>query len=186
MVRASASAFQCLSALSTLEVSTMVTVVATIVAVAHAESAVVFTMTVGCTVGTSMIVATSSIHPPAVSTTIGQVEGWTTEVEVGTVRITGVDAEVPVTSLPVEGTVEIAGGHIGTVLPVEEDITQVEIPTSPVDSIQVIITVDAHQVVEVDLISSLILILGEVQFISHLISKEQSLITSLFVTHGID
>ena len=55
----------------------------------------------------SMIPASTTIHSPAVTSTIGNVEVRATEVEVVAVRISGVDAEMPVTSVPVERAIEI-------------------------------------------------------------------------------
>ena len=132
MVCATASAFQLLTALSTLEVSAVVTVITTIITVAHTEAMLIVTTMVSSTVGASVIIAMTTVHPPAVSTMIGQVEMRASEVEEGTVRIAGIDAEVPVTCLPVEWTVEIGCCTVCTVLPVEEDIAQVEVTTSPI------------------------------------------------------
>lgn len=72
--------------------------ITTVPTVVHAEvlsarAAEVFT--------TSYIVAASAIHVPGMTTTISGVEVWTTEVEIVAMRITGIDAEVPVTSIPV-------------------------------------------------------------------------------------
>ncbi len=47
-------------------------------------------------VAAAFIVAASSVAPPTVSATIGDVDGWPAEVEVVATRIACVDTEVPV------------------------------------------------------------------------------------------
>jgi hypothetical protein len=76
----------------------------------------------------------SAMNMPGMSAAIGSIEVRTSEVEIVTVRIAGVDAEMPVTCLPVERTIEIGGCDIGLPLPVEQDITQVEITAFPIDT----------------------------------------------------
>lgn len=67
----------------------------------------------------AVVIAAIAVDMPGMSATIADIEGRRSEVEVVTVRITGVDAEVPVASFPVEGTIEIAGCDKGIPLPVE-------------------------------------------------------------------
>ena len=155
-------------------------VVAMVVAVAHAMVAVMTSE------GASVIPTASAVAVPTVATAIDGVEVWASEVEEVAVGIAGVDAEVPIASLPVEWTIEICGCQIGLILPIEQDITQVEVALCPICTIEVGLCVHAHQVVEVHLEGGLILLLGEVQFIGHLIGKEQRLLTGLLITHGID
>jgi hypothetical protein len=109
----------------------MVAELATIPAVMHANVSVsggaeVFSV--------SVVIAAVTMDVPSMSATISGIEGWTSEVEIVTVRITGIDAKVPVTCLPVERTIEITGCYIGLPLPVEQDITQVEITALPIDT----------------------------------------------------
>jgi hypothetical protein len=104
----------------------------------------------------TIVVAVSSVDVPGMSATIGGIEVRTSEVEVVTVRITGIDAEVPVTCLPVEGTVEVAGCDKGIPLPVEQNITQIEVATLPVDAKHIVAARHAHQIIEVDFITSLV------------------------------
>ena len=99
-------------------------------------------------------------------------------------RIARIDAEVPVPAVPVKRAIEIGCVDIGTVLPVEKHIAQVEIALTPIDTIEIIIRVDTHQVIEVDLVGSLILRIREIEFVSHLVGQEQSLLTCLLITHG--
>ena len=57
----------------------------------------------------SFVVASASVVVPAVSTAIGHIEVWLSKVEVVTMRIAGIDAEMPIACFPIEGAVEIAG-----------------------------------------------------------------------------
>jgi hypothetical protein len=132
----------------------------------------------------TIVVTAISMDMPGMSATIGGIEVRTSEVEVITMRIAGVDAEVPVASLPIKGTVEIAGCNKGIPLPVEEDITQIEVATLPVDAKHIGATCHTHQIVEVDLVTSLVLLVAEVELIGHLIGQEQSLVAGLLETHG--
>jgi len=119
-----------------------------------------------------------------VAAAIDSIEAGHSEVVVVAVGIAGIDTEVPETIAPVKGTIEVGGVEESPVLPVEQDIAQVEVAVLPVDAIEVVVVVDAHQVVEVDFVCCLILLLGEVQLVSHLVGEEQSLLTSLLIAHG--
>lgn len=110
-------------------------------------------------------------------------EGRTAEVEVTAVRIACIDAEVPIARRPVERTVEIGSVKERPVLPVEQYVTQVEVAPCPVITVEVIGRGYSHEIVEVHLITSLILFLGQIQFVCHLVGQEQRLLTCLFVTH---
>ena len=132
----------------------------------------------------TIVVAAISVDMPGMSATIADIECRRSEVEVITVRISGVDAEVPVACLPVEGTVEVAGCQEGIPLPVEKDITHIEVATLPIDTEYIGAAGHTHQIVEVDLITSLVLLVGEVELIGHLIGQEQSLSAGLLETHG--
>ena len=113
----------------------------------------------------AIVVTTISMNMPGMSATIGGIEVRTSEVEVVTMRIAGIDAEVPVACLPVEGTVEIAGCNEGIPLPVEKDIAQIEVATLPIYTKYIVAARHTHQIVEVDFITSLILLVGEVELI---------------------
>ena len=131
----------------------------------------------------TIVVTTTSMNVPGMSATIGGIEMRATEVEVVTMRIAGIDAEVPVACFPIEGTVEIAGSDKGIPLPFEKDITQIKVATLPIHAKHVVATCHTHQIIEVDFITSLILLVGEVELIGHLISQEQSLVAGLLETH---
>ena len=74
-------------------------------------------------ISVAIVVAAIPVDVPRMSATIGDIEMWASEVEVVTVRIAGIDAEVPVACLPVEGAIEIGGCQEGVPLPVEKNIT---------------------------------------------------------------
>ena len=136
-------------------------------------------------VAVSMVVPMTSMTVPGVSTTIGGIEVGTPEVEVVTMRVAQVDAEVPVTSLPVEWAIEIAGGYKGIPLPVEKNIAQVEVTTLPVGAKHVCTSCYTHQIVEIDLVGCLVLLVSQIQLVSHLVGQEQGLIASLLIAHGV-
>ena len=149
--------------------------------VVHTEVIPVVSRTV--VIPVSIVVAVTAMSVPGVSTTIGGIEVWTPEVEVVTMRIAAIDAEVPVTSLPVQRAVEVAGCNVGIPLPVEEYIAQIEVTALPVDAKHIVATCNPHQVVEVNLISCLVLCIRQVQLVSHLVGQEQGLVASLLVAH---
>lgn len=122
---------------------------------------------------------------PAVTSAVHGVEVRCTEIEVVTVWIAGVHTEVPIACVPVEWTIEITGIAVHAVLPVKQNVTQVQVAALPIEAVQVVVVVDAHQVVEVNLIGSLILVIGEVELVCHLVRQEKSLPTRLVVTHGV-
>jgi hypothetical protein len=117
----------------------------------------------------SVVVAMATYSVPGMGTTIGVIEVRTSEVEVVTVGITGIDAEVPVTGVPVQRTIEIGCCYEGIPLPVEQDIAQIEITALPVGPVHIVTAGDTHQIVEIDLIGCLVLFVSEIQLISHLV-----------------
>ena len=117
------------------------------------------------------------------TSTVRYVEVRATEVEIVAARIAGVDDEVPVARIPVERTVEIGGIEICSILPVEQDIAQIHIALAPVSTIQVIVCIYTHQVVEVHLVSCLILVFRKIELVSHLVCQEESLLSCLLITH---
>ena len=154
--------------------------VTAVISVAHTMSC-----SVARTEVAAVIPASATIHPPTVTATIDIPEVGTAEEEVVTMRIAGIDAEVPVASLPVQGAIEITCCQVGLILPVEQYVAQVEISLCPVDTIEVCLGVYAHQVVEVDFICCLILLFGKIELIGHLVGQEQCLLASLLITHSI-
>ena len=158
------------------------TIVAAIPTVVHSYVLSVWSAIV---VAVAMIVARTAYSVPGMCPMIGVIEMRTSEVEVVTVRIAGIDAEVPVTSVPVQRTIEIGSCYEGIPLPVEQDIAQVEITALPIGTVHIVTAGDAHQVVEIDLIGCLILLVSEIQLISHLVCQEQGLVASLLIAHCV-
>lgn len=88
------------------------TVIATVESIAHTESRFLTTNTdrARTTEFTSVIPASATIHSPAVSTTINGIEMRSSEEEVISAWVAGIDAEVEISAIPVKRTVEIACG----------------------------------------------------------------------------
>ena len=72
---------------------------------------------------------------PAMPAIVNEDKVWPAKIEVVTTGITCVDGKVPVASVPVQRTIEIAGCAESTILPVEQYIAQVEIASSPIVAI---------------------------------------------------
>ena len=109
-----------------------------------------------------MVPAVSSYPVPGMCTTIAGIEDGASEVEVVAMRVAGVDAEVPIASFPVQGTIEVGGCAESLPLPVEQDIAHVQVAALPVGGVYVVVACHTHQVVEVNLIGGLILFVCEV------------------------
>lgn len=122
------------------------------------------------------------VEVPVVATAIGHIDFRAGLIELGR-SIAGIDAPYPTVVGPVHWTVEIRCCYIGVVLPGRENALELLVTERPIIAVEVIVVVDCHEVVEVDLIGSLILLIGEVQLVSHLVGKEQCLILSLTVCH---
>ena len=138
-----------------------------------------------CQAVSATVVVATVVVMPRVTSVVCVIERWTTEVEECTVWIASEDTEVPVTAAPVERTIEVESVAISSVLPFCEDVAHIEVTVCPVNSVEVRLSVDAKKVVEVDLVSCLVLVVSEVELISHLISEEQSLFTSLLKAHSV-
>lgn len=92
---------------------------------------------------------------------------------------------MPYAGGPIQRPVKVCGGAECLVLPVEQDVAQVEVALPPVCLIEVVGRVYAHQVVQVHLVGCVILLFGEVQLVCHLVGEEQSLFARLFVAHRV-
>ena len=161
------------------------TCVVTVVTLAHAKVVVAVIDGRSEVVATSVVVAATAVDVPGVAATIGGKEVWASEVEIVAYSVTGVDAEVPATGVPVERTEEIGCGLEGFPLPRIEDIAQVEVATLPVDAVDIVRAGDTHEVVEVDFVGSLILFVGQIEFVGHLIREEEGFVAGLLVAHGV-
>ena len=72
---------------------------------------------------------------PAMPAIVNEDKVWSAKIEIVTMGVTCVDGKVPVASVPVQRTIEIAGCAESTILPVEQYIAQVEIASSPIVAI---------------------------------------------------
>ena len=117
---------------------------------------------------------------------IGVEECRRAEIEERAIRIAGIDGEVPEAGIPIERTIEIGCCQISLILPVEQYVVEVSVAIFPIRAIQVVGRIDADEIIKVYLVSSLILVVGEVQLVSHLVGKEQSLLSCLVITHTFD
>jgi hypothetical protein len=109
----------------------------------------------------------------------------TPEIEVITMRITCIDTEMPVASLPPQWAIEITCCAESLILPVEKYISQIRITMNPIVRKNIVICIYAQKIIEIHLVCSLILLLVKIKLIRHLICKEQSLLASLLVTHCV-
>ena len=89
--------------------------------------------------------------------------------------IVGVHCECPATCMPSYRTIEVSQAHVLIELPAVQHKAEVCITTIPPDAEDITVSVQAHQVVKVDLVDCLILCSGEVQLVSHLVAQEQCL-----------
>ena len=132
-----------------------------------------------------MIIASSSIHSPTMSASIRHVHCRTREIEERTSGITGINTEVPAPCTPIKRTIEIGCSPESRQLPVEQNVTNIKISPCPVCAVKVIHCRYTHQIIEIYLVASIILLVSEIQFISHLVGEEESLSLSLCETHRI-
>ncbi len=112
-------------------------------------------------------------------------EWWAPEVEIVAIRIAAIDSEVPEAISPIDWTIEVCCVEEHVILPVIQHVTQVRVTIVPIVAVEIRLTSDRHQVVEVYLITSLILVFIKIKLIRHLISKEERLLACLLVTHGV-
>ena len=83
----------------------IITEVTSIPTILHTE---VVAMMFGCIDVAAWLIPTAvSVHSPRVPASIGSVEYWTPEIEEVATWIAGINAEVPISSMPVEWTIEI-------------------------------------------------------------------------------
>ena len=90
----------------------------------------------------------SAVVSPAVTAAIDGDKVRTAEVEVVSVGVAGVYSEPPVACVPVERAVEIECVAERAVLPVEQNIAQIQVALSPVYAEEVVLCAYAHQVVD--------------------------------------
>lgn len=185
--------------ISVKPVTVVVTVISVAIVIPVITAMVVWTVIVESVVVTHANVCTSvvervslvspetasAIAVPAVSAAIRYVNGRTREVEVCAVRVSCIDTEVPVACVPIERTIEVACCAEGAVLPVKQNIAEVKVTAVPICAIYIVSSGHSHQVVEVYLVGSVILRVGEIKLVCHLVCEEQSLAACLLVTHSL-
>ena len=93
----------------------------------------------------------------------------TSLVEVAAVGVVAVDVEHPAAALPVQRAIEVAKGSILVVLPGGEHVAEVSVTAAPPSTEHVTSPIDAHQIVEVNLIDGIVLCVCQVQLVGHLI-----------------
>ena len=91
---------------------------------------------------------------------------------------------MPNAHVPVDRTVEIVEIAESPVLPIDEDMAHIDITVCPINAEDVRLAADATEVVEVYLIGSLVLVLSEVELVSHLVGEEERLLARLLEAHG--
>ncbi len=114
---------------------------------------------------------------------VGAPKRGAAEEEIIAVGIARVHGEVPDVVEEVKRAVEIGRFEEKVVLPIEQNITQIEVALQPVIAVKVVGRTDAHEIVEVHLVARLILLVGEVELVRHLVRKKQRALAGLVVTH---
>jgi len=141
------------------------TIVALLEAIAHSE---VVARSLMSEVATA-IPRPVSIVVPAVSAAIDVHESRSAKVKVVAVRIASVYSEVPIARIPVQRTIEIVSCAVGTVLPIEQYVTQIQIASRPINAVQVVWCHYVHQIIQVYFVSSLVLCFVQIELIRHLV-----------------
>ena len=87
-----------ISSSNTCRAVVMVTEVTTIPAVMHSEMG-----SVRCTemLSVSIVISVSAMNVPSMTSSICGIEVWTSEIEVVTMRVTAIDAEMPISCFPI-------------------------------------------------------------------------------------
>ena len=122
---------------------------------------------------------------PVVSTLVAHISLRMCLVEMALVAVVGVDIESPSTPMPCQRTIEVGQADILVILVSSQNKLKVSIATAPPNTVHVVASVNTHQVVEIDFIDCLILCCREVQLVSHLVRKEQSLILGCIIAHCV-
>jgi len=81
--------------------------------------------------------------------------------------------------------IKVGECHIFVELPAVQDIAEVSITAIPPDAEDISVSVQAHQVVEIDLIDCLILCSGEVELVSHLVREEEGFVLCCIIAHCV-
>ena len=119
-----------------------------------------------------------------VSTLVSYEHCWTVIVEMPSV-VVRVHCKRPAAGLPCYRTIEVGESHILVILPAVQDIAEISVTAVPPDAEDITISIQAHQVVEIDLIDSLILCSGEVELVSHLVREEEGFVLCCVIAHCV-
>lgn len=93
----------------------------------------------------------------------------TVEIKFVAVAITRIDAVTEMVVAPISRTIKIGQTSEALIFRTAEDVRQVEIAAVPIRAIEVVIIAEIKKIIIVHLISSLILLIGQIQLISHLV-----------------
>ena len=119
-----------------------------------------------------------------VTTPVAHEHRWTAPEEPAPV-IVMIDMERYHSVEPRNGTEEIGQFHKTIVLPSAQHQTEVSVAAVPPDAEHIGMNVHTHQIVQINFIDSIILGIRQVQFVSHLIREEQSLLPCHSIAHCV-
>lgn len=136
-----------------MPVTAVIAVKSVVVVVAHS---CVWTTVIKCMAMVSPV-AHPSVAVPTVSSAIRHVHGWAGEVEMCAVWIACIYSEVPTACIPIQRTVKVGGFAKRPILPVEKNISQVNVASLPICAIHIVASSHSHKIVEVYLIGCIIL-----------------------------
>lgn len=122
--------------------------------------------------------------PTPVVTDIGDVDCRACEVEEATAVVFEY-RQIPSGVQPTDGTEEVVERGVERILPWQQDAFEVGVAVSPIAPRAVVRGLDAHQVVKIDLVSLVILLLGEVELVGHLVGQVPRPIACFAVRHGL-
>ena len=88
---------------------------------------------------------------------------------------------IPFSRHPLYGIKKITDRGIQTILCLCKNITQVRIPETPVHAVTIISAINTQQIIQINLISTVILLLSQAQLIGHFIRKKPSPVTGLSI-----
>lgn len=131
-----------------------------VIVVAHTVPAV----NVNVAVGAAVIVAAAVPTTPA----IADVDGRTIEVVVA-VAVVVADRVVPAMPSPTNRTEEVVERAVEIILPIEEHVAEIHVAIVPIRAIAIGGGADAHEVFEIDFVSTVVLLRREVEFVGHLV-----------------
>ena len=133
----------------------------------------------------SLLFLVGAVVVVAVTAFVGLISRRSSTIVVVLVGITVVDDKAELFACVGDGTVEVFHRDESVVLCYGEHVLQFGVASCPVHSVEVACHFHVHDVVEVDFVGSVILVVGESQFIGHFVGQEQGLVTCLAVTHGV-